>query len=107
MAQPDPRGEVAAFLAPYRERIDEVNIDSAAIGHYFAQHFDDLDYDVIFVNIGETAAVNTELFRLLKDQLYWGLRQRFEDGDIAGLDDELTLAQLASTATSTIRAARS
>jgi hypothetical protein len=33
---------------------------------------------------------------LLKDQLYWGLRQRFEDGDVAGLDDDLMISQLAS-----------
>jgi hypothetical protein len=32
--KPDPRGEVAAFLAPYKARIDEVNIDSAGIGHF-------------------------------------------------------------------------
>jgi hypothetical protein len=92
----DPRGAVAAFLAPYKARIDEVNVDAAGIGHYFAEHFDDLGYDVNFVNVGSTEGVNTEQFRLLKDELYWGLRMRFQDGEVAGLDDEMMLAQLAS-----------
>jgi phage terminase large subunit len=95
-SQQDPRGEVAAALAPFRDRLEEVNIDSAGIGHYFAEHFSDLDYPVNFVNVGVTERVDTEQFRLLKDQLYWGLRQRCEAGDIAGLTDELAIAQLAS-----------
>jgi hypothetical protein len=92
----DSRGAVAAFLAPYKARIDEVNIDSAGSGYYFAAHLEDLDYDVNFVNVGSTDGVNTERFRALKDELYWGLRMRFEDGDVAGLDDDLMLSQLAS-----------
>ena len=91
----DPRGEVAAFLAAYRERIDEVNIDSAGIGHYFATHFDDLGYNVNFVNVGE-AARDSNQFVNLKAELYWGLRQRFEAGDVAGLTDDRALSQLSS-----------
>jgi len=71
----DPRGAVAAFLAPYKPRIEELNIDSAGIGHYFAQHFDDLGYEVNFVNVGEVVAANvdTEHFVNLKAQLYLGV----------------------------------
>jgi phage terminase large subunit len=93
--QQDPRGEVAAFLAPYRRRIDEVNIDSAGIGHYFAKHFEDLGYKVNFVNVGE-ALSDSEHYSNLKAELYWGLRQRFENGDVAGLLDEVTISQLAA-----------
>jgi phage terminase large subunit len=91
----DPRGEVVAFLEPYRARIDEINIDSVGIGQYFASHFEDLDYNVKFVNVGE-AARDSEHFVNLKAELYWGLRQRLEAGDVAGLTDEVAISQLAS-----------
>ena len=33
--------------------------------------------------------------RISKAELYWGLRQRFQAGDVAGLTDERTIGQLA------------
>lgn len=90
----DPRGEVAAALMPYKHRLRSVNIDSAGIGWNFYLHFQDLGYPARPVNVGE-AARDTEHFANLKAELYWGLRQRFKDGDIDGLDDPLTQSQVA------------
>ena len=47
------------------------------------------------VNVGEASAQPDE-FHLLKAQLYWALRDRFREGDIAGLPDDETITQLAS-----------
>jgi phage terminase large subunit len=91
----DPRGAALAFLAPYRDRLSEVNVDSAGIGYGFAHHLQDHGYRVEFVNVGE-ATKRPELYFLLKGELYWGLRQRFQDGDVAGLTDRLTISQLAT-----------
>jgi hypothetical protein len=85
--EPNPRGEVAAFLAPFKPRIEELNIDSIGIGYGFALHFQDLGYPVNFVNVGEGTS-DPEKFANLKAELYWGLRRRFEAGDVAGLVDE-------------------
>lgn len=95
--RPDPRGEVAAFLAgaPWRDRITLINVDAIGIGYYFARHLRDLGYPVREINVSE-APVDRERYSNLKAELYWGLRMRFERGDVAGLTDETTIAQLAS-----------
>ena len=90
----DPRGAVLAALQPYRERIDCVNVDSAGIGYYLARHIEDAGYPVAYVNVGE-APEDREQHANLKAELYWGLRMRFEAGDVAGLTDETAIAQLA------------
>jgi hypothetical protein len=91
----DPRGEVVAALAPFKARLETVNIDSAGIGHFFGKHLEDLGYPVRLVNVGRQAS-RTERYANLKAEFYWGLRQRFEERDIAGLTDERTIAQLAA-----------
>jgi phage terminase large subunit len=93
-AQSDPRGAVAAALAPYRSRLEAVNVDSVGIGHYLAKHLEDLGYPARFVNVGEVAG-DRERFRNLKAQFFWNLRLRFQQGDIAGLTDARTIGQLA------------
>jgi hypothetical protein len=47
------------------------------------------------VNVG-TVSADPGRFNLLKAELYWSLRERFEAGEISGLDDELAVSQLAS-----------
>jgi phage terminase large subunit len=93
--QPDPRGEVVSFLAPYKGRLESVNVDSAGIGYYFGRHLSDLGYPVNLVNVG-AATSSPAKFANLKAQLYWALRERFEEGQVAGLKDEVTVSQLAS-----------
>lgn len=90
----DPRGQVAAALMPYRERLRRVNVDSAGIGWNFYLHLADLGYPAEPINVGE-APKDSEKYRNLKAELYWGLRQRFEDNDVHGLPDE-AVGQLAS-----------
>jgi hypothetical protein len=93
--KPDPRGEVVNFLAPFKARLQSVNVDRVGLGEYFARHLQDLGYRVEFVNVA-SAARRPANFSNLKAELYWSLRERFEKGDIAGLTDELTIQQLAS-----------
>jgi phage terminase large subunit len=89
--QPDPRGEVLAALAPWT--ITQANVDSIGVGYYMARHIEDAGYDVVDVNVGE-AASDKEKYANLKAELYWGLRQWFEQHDIAGVTDDLLSSQL-------------
>jgi hypothetical protein len=90
------RGPVINFLQSFDGRLTEINYDRAGVGAYFA---DDLDsfgsVDVNGVNVGE-ASKFADRFRNLKAQLYWALREHFENGGISALQDELTISQLAS-----------
>jgi phage terminase large subunit len=93
-ADHDPRGAVVAALAPYRHRLDVVNVDAAGIGYYLAKHLQDVGYPVRPVNVAERSS-DRERYANLKAEFYWGLRQRFQAGDVAGLTDERTIGQLA------------
>jgi phage terminase large subunit len=93
-AQADPRGAVACALAPYRHRLEAVHVDAAGIGYYLARHLQDLGYPVRPINVGERSRA-PDLYANLKAELYWGLRMRFQSGDVSGLADERTIGQLA------------
>ena len=92
-AKSDPRGDVVAALQPYKESLKGLNIDSAGIGYYMAQHLEDLGLPVTQVNVGERAG-NSEKFFNKKAEIYWAARMRAEAGDLAGLVDERAIAQL-------------
>jgi len=94
IAGPDARGGLMAALLPYQGQLEMVNVDSAGMGHYMAAHLDDV-FDVQFINVG-AAAEDPERYVNLKAELYWGLRMRFESGEVAALTDAKTMAQLAS-----------
>lgn len=96
-ADPDPRGAALAALAPYRERLRAVKVDSIGMGYYFARHLEDQGYrgKVVDVNVAESPR-NRERFANLKAELSWAFRQRAEAGDLAGLTNDLALSQLAS-----------
>jgi hypothetical protein len=90
------RGPVIEFLGRYRNRLREINFDRAGVGAYFATDFSSLGFShVNGVNVGE-ATDHPNKFRNLKAQLYWALRERFQDGQVSGLTDELMLSQLAT-----------
>jgi phage terminase large subunit len=89
----DPRGDIVAALQPYKVLLKEVNIDSAGIGYYMAQHIKDLGFPVTEINVGERAK-DSEKFLNKKAEIYWGFRMRAEAGDLAGLVDERAIAQL-------------
>lgn len=93
---PDPRGDVLAELAPFKDRLGRVNVDSVGQGYYFARHIEDNGYKgrVFDINVGE-APNDSEKYVNWKAELYWSLRMRAQSGDIAGLVDETTVGQLA------------
>lgn len=93
-AEQDARGAVTAALLPYQGRLCMVNVDTAGIGWYMAQHLAER-FPVEAVNVG-SSPVDSEHFVNLKAEHYWGLRMRFESGVLAGLTDERTIAQLAA-----------
>ncbi|MFL6054406.1 MAG: phage terminase large subunit [Actinoallomurus sp.] len=95
---PDPRGAVLAALRPWQHRgLDRVVVDSAGIGYYLARHLEDQGIRVRDVNVGErpTTDDGAERYANLKAELYWALRLRLADGDLAGLTDGALIAQLA------------
>jgi len=93
---PDPRGAVLAEMAPYKDLLGAVKVDSVGQGYYFARHLEDNGYAgrVVDINVGE-AASDTERYANWKAELYWALRMRAQSGDFAGLDDETATGQLA------------
>lgn len=96
-AHADPRGAVVAALAPYRGRLDTVNVDSIGVGYHFARHLEDQGFPVTDVNVGERPTRNAQdKFANLKAELYWNLRQALEAGDVVGLTDDRAVGQCAS-----------
>jgi hypothetical protein len=89
----DPRGAVLAALAPYKDTGIHVNVDTIGIGYNFARHIQDAGYTVHDINVGE-APRDKDKFANAKAEHYWGLRQRFQQGNVAGLTDEKTISQL-------------
>ena len=89
-------GQVIDFLRPHKDRIKEINFDSAGPGEYFDRDLDHAGFRGLNgVNVGE-ASKYPDRFRNLKAQLYWQLREHFKAGEVSGLDDELTISQLAT-----------
>jgi hypothetical protein len=90
------RGPVIAFLTTFKDRLAEINFDRAGVGAYFATDFENFGFiNVNGINVGE-ATDFPDRYRNLKAQLYWRLRERFQNGEVSGLDDEVSIAQLAS-----------
>ncbi len=90
----DARGEVLATLLPYQRQLQLVTVDGVGIGWYLFAHLGEV-FPVQGVNVG-IPAFDRERFVNLKAELYWSLRTRFESGDLGGLTDAKTRAQLAS-----------
>jgi hypothetical protein len=90
----DARGDVIAGLRPFKEELKVVNVDSVGIGDGMAKHLADKGFRVQPINVGVRSR-HPEKYVNLKAELYWGLRMRAEVGDISGLTDDRTIAQLA------------
>ena len=99
----DPRGEVVACLAPFREELESINVDAVGIGHYICKHLQDLKFPAVPI-IAQEASSDSEQFKDVKAEFYWGLRMRLQDGDFSALVDkdtksvildEVTIGQLA------------
>lgn len=93
-------GHVVAELLPHRTRLRSVNVDSIGVGWGLYLILRDIFGDSVVhaINVGEaptTGGGSEPEYRNLKAQLYWGLRERFKDGDVHGLPAE-AISQLAS-----------
>lgn len=98
---PDPRGDVAAFLAPHKNLLDAVVVDATGVGYNFAKHLRDLGYNVVEWNAGgEAKKKETDSrgpgFRNAKAEAYWSFRDRLQRGEVNGITDEETQAQLST-----------
>jgi hypothetical protein len=81
-------------LHPYRSELKNLNVDTVGIGYYMAQYLKDHGIPVTEINVGESSR-DSDKYANLKAEHYWGLRMRAQSGDLAGLKDEKTIAQLA------------
>lgn len=90
----DPRGEVMEFLRPLKARVRSLNIDSVGNGYYFAKHFEDDEWPVRYVNVGQTEFIDTERFTNQKGAYYWSLHERAKDGRLGGITDPVEQGQL-------------
>ena len=93
-ADADARGQVVHLLDQYRSRLESVNVDSIGIGYNFGMHLLDLGFPVQLLNVSESS-YNSERFLNLKADWFWSLRERFQTGQVKGLNDERTISQLA------------
>ena len=85
-----------AFLRAFKDRLAEINFDCAGVGAYFATDFESFGFiNINGINVGE-ATDFPDRYRNLKAQLYWSLRERFQNGEVSGLDDDVSIMQLAS-----------
>lgn len=91
----DPRGDVAAKLAPHRNNLDAVVVDVTGVGHYMAKHLRDLGYNVVDYNAGGEPR-DKDRFVNAKAEAYWAFRERLQRGEVNGLTDERTQAQLST-----------
>jgi phage terminase large subunit len=90
----DPRGRVVQLLNKWRTRLEAVNVDAIGIGYHLGTHLLDLGFPVKLLNVGE-GSPNPERFLNLKADWFWSLRERFQAGQVKGLNDERTISQLA------------
>lgn len=94
----DPTAGVVAMLMPFRDRIRVIRYDSIGIGYHFGERlrevFESERCTVLGVNVSEASA-DPERFKNLRAELHWSLRERFEENDIDGLDDDELSSQAA------------
>ena len=93
----DARGSVLAHLGAMGgpSAFQEVRVDHVGIGTYFSAAVRDAGYRVVPIVGGESAR-NPTRFLNRRAELHWGLREAFEQGDVAGLTDQLTIQQLST-----------
>lgn len=75
---------------PAITRIDEIGVGAGVLDRLNEQ-----GYDVEGINVGEKAN-DSEKFINLRAEIYWGLRERFQQGDISIPNDDDLIAQLSN-----------
>lgn len=94
-AKRDPRAEVHNDIKAFKDRLQSLRIDSIGNGYYFAQHFKDLGYPVVEVNVA-VPSTQPKLFANMKAELYWSVRERFQQSLVGNLKDAETVKQISS-----------
>ncbi len=94
-ADADPRAVVLQALAEYPQ-LSRIKVDCVGQGYYFARHLEDHGWRgrVVDVNVG-LPSHQPEHYANLKAELYWGLRGRFQTGQVGWLTDTTAISQLA------------
>lgn len=87
-------GRVRSILENYPP-MDAIKVDVIGVGAGVADRLTELGYPVVPVNVA-AAPTDSEQFKNLRCELWWNLRERFREGQIAGPFSETTMGQLAS-----------
>ena len=71
-----------------------VRIDDTGLGGGVTDRLHEQDLDVVPVNFG-SAALDRAKFKIVRDEIFWALRERFREGTIAiDPDDDMTVRDL-------------
>jgi phage terminase large subunit len=87
-------GRVRAILADFPP-MERIKVDVIGIGAGVADRLTEENYPVDPVNVAEQAN-DPEAFASLRHELWWTLRERFQEGRIEGPIDDVTMGQLSS-----------
>ncbi len=101
----DPRNEIVGALAPYKDELESLNVDSIGVGWGIYLHLkDEFDVDgksvVHPVNVGLPAR-DAKKYANSKAEYFWSLRERIKAGWMSGLSDERLVGQLTAIKYST------
>lgn len=86
-------GKVAALAREHGASL--IRVDATGMGAGVADRLRELGLTVEAVIVGQ-APKDRERFALLRDELWWSLRERLRDGDLGPLPDAVTQAQLSA-----------
>lgn len=86
-------GHVITALRNTKAEIAKIDVIGVGAGVY--DRLDEQEFSVLEMQAGSTAH-DSERYANARAEWWWGLRQRFEDGDISIEDDEELIAQLAN-----------
>lgn len=85
-------GKVRNILTEY-PGLSVLKVDAIGVGAGVFDRLREQNYPVVEVNVG-TRSSDPEKYLNLRCEIWWDLRERFREGNIAGPIDEITLGQL-------------
>jgi hypothetical protein len=88
-------GRIARLYAVAEVQPERINVDEIGIGAGVLDRLNELELPVVGVNVG-TSASDRERFANLRAEIFWNLRERFEQGEIDIEEDDELASQLAS-----------
>ena len=92
---PDPKQAIINALAPYKKRNIVVKVDAVGIGFHVWKAIKDAGFDARPL-VAHGKAREPDRFANFKAEAYWAVREALKSGDVHGLTDETTIAQLLS-----------